>query len=93
MAKFRKKPVVIEAFQWTGDFNQTEEPDWIVEAISLGRVWFIGAGTPKVTMVIRNPRPVGIWVAKPGEWIVLNTLGEIRPYSPRAFEAEYEPVE
>ena len=33
MAKYRKKPVVIEAFKWTGDMNQVEDPEWIIEAI------------------------------------------------------------
>ena len=30
MSKFRKKPVVIDAFRWTGDEWQTEDPEWII---------------------------------------------------------------
>lgn len=33
MAKYRKKPVVIEAFKWTGGPDQTEDPEWICEAL------------------------------------------------------------
>jgi len=36
MAKYREKPVIIDAFQWTGDGWQIEDPWWIVEAISDG---------------------------------------------------------
>ena len=31
--KYRKKPVVIEAFQWTGGPEQEDDPEWIIEAI------------------------------------------------------------
>lgn len=31
--KFRERPVVIEAFYWTGGPDTTEDPDWIIEAI------------------------------------------------------------
>jgi len=36
MAKFRKKPVVIEAFQWTGDPDQ-EMPNWMMGAMLQGK--------------------------------------------------------
>ena len=39
--KYRKKPVVIEAFKWTGDIIQKEDPEWIIEAIKDGIVWLI----------------------------------------------------
>jgi len=38
--KYRKKPVVIEAFLWTGDKNQIEDPEWICDAIAAGDEWF-----------------------------------------------------
>lgn len=28
MAKYRKKPVVIEAIQWKGDWNKCESEHW-----------------------------------------------------------------
>jgi hypothetical protein len=40
MSKFRKKPIVIEAFKWTGDQDQTEDPEWIIEAIRNGDAFF-----------------------------------------------------
>ena len=38
--KYRKKPVVIEAFKWTGEPDQTEDPEWIIAAIKKGIVTF-----------------------------------------------------
>ncbi len=39
MPYFRKKPVVIEAVQWTGDEHQTEDPRWLSEAIEQRKVF------------------------------------------------------
>lgn len=39
MAKYRKKPVVIEAYQYTGDFISNGKfiaPSWIKEALDNG---------------------------------------------------------
>ena len=33
MAKYRTIPVEVEAFQWTGDINQVEDPVWVKEAL------------------------------------------------------------
>ena len=33
MGMYRKKPVVIEAFRWTGGVDQCEDPEWIIAAI------------------------------------------------------------
>ena len=38
--KFRKKPVVIEAFCWAGDENQIEDPVWACDAIRQGSIYF-----------------------------------------------------
>lgn len=39
MAKYRKKPVVIEAFLWTGGPDQQEDPIWMKDAIQQGTVY------------------------------------------------------
>lgn len=85
MAEYRKKPVVIEAFQWTGGRDQTEDPTWICERIKSGAVSFSGGemfintleGTMKVT---------------PGDYIIKGVQGEVYPCKPDIFEATYEKV-
>ncbi|WP_129600454.1 hypothetical protein [Anaerophilus nitritogenes] len=91
MAKYRKKPVIIEAFQWTGDIEQKEDPIWIVEAIKKGVVSFLGQGTPNVKMIIKTLE--GDHEASRGDYIIKGIKGECYPCKPDIFKATYEKVE
>lgn len=91
MAKYRKKPVVIEAFKWTGDINQIEDPEWIIEAIEKGLVWFNDIGTKDVTMEIKTLE--GNHIANRGDYIIKGIVGELYPCKPDIFEMTYEKVE
>lgn len=91
MAKFRKKPVVIEAFQWTGGPDQREDPEWIVQAIRNENVWFTGVGPAGLCMHIATLE--GVMKALPHDWIIKGVKGEIYPCKPDIFEATYEAVE
>jgi len=91
MAKYRKKPVVIDAFQWTGNHNQVEDPEWIVEAIKNGTVWFNNIGTNQVNMEIKTLE--GNHIANLNDYIIKGVKGEIYPCKPDIFEMTYEPVE
>lgn len=92
MTYYRHKPTVVDAFKWTGDEHQTEDPVWIVEAIREGRVTFLstGSGLP-IYMEIATPE--GRMLAKEGDWIVRGIEGEIYPVMPSVFNASYEPIE
>lgn len=86
--RYRKKPVVIEAFQWTGDASQAEDPEWIVQAIVNNLVFFENEGTPSVTLKIRTLE--GTMTANKGDWIIRGVKGELYPCKPDIFEATYE---
>jgi acetylornithine/succinyldiaminopimelate/putrescine aminotransferase len=88
--KFRKKPVVIEAFKWTGDQNQTEDPTWIVLAITQKKVFFVNAGTEDVELCITTLE--GVMSAKRGDYIIQGIKGEIYPCKPDIFEMTYEAI-
>lgn len=81
MAKYRKKPIVIEAVQWHG---WKEGPHnlgiKLIRAKSLSRRGRIGTleGGHEVT---------------PGDWIITGIKGEKYPCKPDIFEATYEKVE
>ncbi len=90
MAKYRKRPIVIEAFEWTADVNQKEDPEWIVEAITNGHVWFDNIGTPEVSMSIKTLE--GILTATRGDYIIKGVVGEIYPCKPNIFKETYEEV-
>ncbi len=90
MGKYRKKPVVIEAFNWTGDQYQTEDPEWACEAIRSGILSFQNEGTPEVTLQITTLE--GTMTAMRGDWIIKGVKGEFYPCKPDIFEATYEEV-
>ena len=83
MAKFRKKPVVIEANQWTGD-NMTEMSRFIGKDITRR------PGDPDTSLVIETLE--GAMKAMPGDWVIKGVKGEFYPCKPDIFEATYEPV-
>lgn len=89
--KFRKRPVVIEAFLWTADIHQEEDPEWAVEAIKSGRVYFENDGTPGVTLKINTLE--GTMTAQRGDYIIKGVKGEIYPCKPDIFAATYEPAD
>lgn len=88
--KYRKKPVVIEAFKWTGDLGQKEDPEWIIQAVKQGSVWFNRVGTPDVKCCIETLE--GTMEASVCDYIIRGIQGELYPCKPDIFEASYEPV-
>lgn len=91
MSKFRKKPVVIEAFKWTGDRTQTEDPLWVIEAIKNDVVFFKGKLTEDVKLCIKTLE--GTMTADRGDYIIQGVNGELYPCKPDIFEKTYELVE
>nr|DAF40280.1 MAG TPA: PGDYG protein [Caudoviricetes sp.] len=88
--KYRKRPVVIEAFQWIGGPEQEDDPEWIIEAIKSKMAWFENAGTPDVKFMIRTLE--GVHEASVGDYIIRGVAGEIYPCKPDIFLATYEPA-
>ena len=91
--KFRKKPVVIEAKQLTGDSFQ-EIYNWISE---YGYVkewcWDDGETTmPPIERFIKIKTLEGFVVASEFDWVIKGVKGEFYPCKPDIFEMTYEPV-
>ncbi len=80
---YRKKPIVIEAFQMT---SHAEKPEWLVEAMRAGVVVYIGGGE----YVIRTLE--GAMTAAPNDWIIKGVKGELYPCKPDIFAATYDEV-
>ena len=91
MSLWRKKPVVIEAFKWTGGPDQTEDPEWATKAMDEGTIYFKGAGTAGCRMFIKTLE--GTHEALQGDFIIKGVAGEIYPCKPAIFAATYEPAE
>nr|DAQ93435.1 MAG TPA: PGDYG protein [Caudoviricetes sp.] len=88
--KYRKKPVVIDAFQWTGGLEQEDDSEWILEAIKNKTAWFKNGGTPDVKFMIQTLE--GVHEASVGDYIIRGIAGEIYPCKPDIFRATYEPL-
>jgi hypothetical protein len=81
--KFRKKPIVIEAWQWNPLVKSGDIPHWLIMSnYDLG---------PNDTLEITTLE--GVMVANPGDWIIKGVKGEFYPCKPDIFEATYEAVE
>lgn len=93
MARYRKKPVIVEAFQWTNGPDQTVAPLWIAQAIEEGRVRieYKLSAPPQPHMAIATLE--GVMHASPGDYIIKGIAGEIYPCKPEIFEATYEEVD
>lgn len=85
MSKYRKKPVVINAIQWTGD-NITELrtsfPDFMYKSALVGK-------DPRLIVYTLE----GAMTASVGDFIVMGIDGEFYPCKPSIFEKTYEKVE
>lgn len=79
--KYRKKPVVIEAVQWTGIIT----PD--VERL-LGKANVLPKGT---SLLI--PTMEGVMEARQGDYIIRGVNGELYPCKPDIFNKTYELAE
>lgn len=88
--KYRKKPVVINAFKWTGDMFQNEDPEWMIEAIQECKVYFSNIGKEDVVMKIETLE--GVMSANRGDYIIQGVKGELYPCKPDIFEMTYEEV-
>lgn len=85
MKTFRRRPVEIEAIQFTGDTENVAE----ILADVGDKAALVNGSVPH--LVISHPRE-GKMVADRGDWIVKNGRGEFYPVERHAFERMYEPV-
>jgi hypothetical protein len=80
--KFRKKPVVIEAFQLTPDVCGWDDlPVW-----ARRKVYVHPTGATTISTLEGEMR------ANSGDWIIRGVKGEVYPCKPDIFAATYEEV-
>ena len=78
-SKYRKKPVVIEAWQ---NSDENEFPVWLAN---------VDAGREPGGVILINTLE-GVMKAMPGDYIIKGVKGEVYPCKPDIFEATYEVV-
>lgn len=90
--KYRKKPEVIEAFQYKGslldiaDFDNA--PKWVKSARCTGVLVYAPSGELFIMTLGRYPTVVSI-----GDYIIKDVNGELYPCKPDIFEKIHEKVE
>lgn len=85
MAKYRKKPVVIDAWQLTKENVDTAILEWL----DLDVVHIFNAGQLFAEIVTLE----GVMQASEGDYIIKGVKGEFYPCKPDIFNATYEPAE
>lgn len=89
MGHFRKKPVVIDAFQHVaGKVDMASVPRWLVDAM-LARTIRAPEGADYLDIHTLE----GVMRADRGDWIIRGVKGELYPCKPDIFAATYEPAE
>ena len=93
MAKYRKKPVEIEAFQLNERGLVGE--DWFWDAVSRNDIitHYFGKYHPEHAAWCEIKTLEGTMIANTGDYIIRGVNGEIYPCKPDIFEKTYESVE
>lgn len=78
MKKYRKRPIVIEAVQFNGNFDEIEA--------------FVGGDAEFREGELLVATLEGPLHASPGDWIIKGVRGEFYPCKPDIFMATYEEV-
>lgn len=96
MPMFRKKPVVIEAVEWTGrnlrEVIRFTDGEPYTRGMHAGMMW-----EKYEDLVAREGLKIhtleGKMLASPGDWIIRGVKGEFYPCKPDIFAATYEVAE
>lgn len=94
MAKYRKKPVEVEAWQFNDTFQTA--PEWVKEAVRDGVITVKADMYPSelenrtINLLIKTLE--GDMCAEPHDYIIKGIKGELYPCKPDIFEQTYEGV-
>lgn len=81
--KYRKKPIVIEAFRFCID---EEMPDWVSDAVTRNDIRTYKDGSCEIFTL------EGVMKADKGDYIIQGVNGELYPCKPDIFEKTYDIV-
>ena len=94
--KYRKKPVVIEAFQMTAErrWDNSEWPKWLNKAwnYEVGEVGAVWPDPDNDGNTLACATLEGVMRIDAGDFIIQGVKGEIYPCKPDIFEQTYEAV-
>lgn len=87
MARYTKRPVVIEAVQWLGDhWDEEPRPQWVSDAVEAGALFYQGGPEPYWTVrTLEGDMRLG-----PYAWLIKGVEGELYPCANSVFAKTYE---
>lgn len=88
VAKYRKKPIEVEAFKWTGDVICV--PRWFADYVENSCSPFAKNNFGETVVLIETLE--GVMTADPGDYIIKGVKGELYPCKPDIFKMTYERV-
>lgn len=93
MAKFRRKPIVVEAMQFEANYKGAQK---IIDWVNKETGWNPDKNTDPPIMYYYGDLTIrtleGDMHASDGDWIVKGTEGEFFPVKPKIFKKTYEAV-
>ena len=90
MCRYQKKPVVVEAWVWLGEWPLDSPPTWLSEAVACGKVRFRANERGRPRLVVETPN--GDEEACLHDYVIQHANGDLYPYQWNIFEEDYEPV-
>lgn len=94
MAKFRKKPVVIEAVQWNAKMKNFDEVMNFMQEFHGSKLNYENAEESAYKSgELKIQTLEGIMTASDGDWIIKGVNGEFYPCKPDIFEKTYEKID
>ncbi len=90
MGKYRKKPVIVDAEQWTGDNLEAIVKFLGDTHLSYDKHHYMDTSRIAGGLIIRTLE--GEHQAAIGDWIIKGIQGEHYPCKPDVFEETYEPA-
>jgi hypothetical protein len=82
MSKYKKRPVIVEAIQFTGTFKNFKEIQELNKDVLF--IWHTAHD------FLTIPTPEGDMTAELNDWIIRGVQGECYPCKPDIFEQTYE---
>ena len=89
MAWYRKKPVVVEAYQISENWMDDIGPDWFLKAWDDGKIYLRMGQVDKMFIETLE----GEHIVSPGDYIIKGVEGELYLCKPSIFKKTYEKVE
>lgn len=95
--KYRKLPVVIEAFKFDGDLIDSHGhyyvPDWAIQALDKGNLFYANENSKLAPCELFVETLEGPMHVSLGDYVIQGVNGELYPCKPDIFEKTYELAE